>query len=56
MNVVAALGQNGDGAHIVARITRKSREALTLEAGMAVYAQIKSVAVVASGSKVARRT
>jgi len=51
VNVVAALGEDGGGAHIVARITRKSQEALGIVPGAAVYAQIKSVAVVASGER-----
>jgi molybdate transport system ATP-binding protein len=47
LNVVAVLGHGDGGARIVARITRKSREALGLEPGRAVYAQIKGVALVA---------
>lgn len=50
MNVVAGLGSDGSGAKIVARITRKSRDALALATGAAVFAQIKSVALVASGA------
>lgn len=45
VNVVAALGADAQGAHIVGRITRKSRELLGLEPGSEVYAQIKSVAL-----------
>jgi len=47
VNVVAGLGGDGTGARIVGRITRRSRDALALEAGVPVYAQIKSVAVAA---------
>ncbi len=50
LNVVAALGEDGSGARVVGRITRKSREALELEAGSAVFAQIKGVALLASDS------
>jgi molybdate transport system ATP-binding protein len=50
VNVVVALGANGGGARIVARITRKSRAALDLAPGDSVYAQIKGVAVLASRS------
>lgn len=45
INLVAALGEDGTGARIVGRITRKSREALRLEPGASVHAQIKSVAL-----------
>jgi molybdate transport system ATP-binding protein len=45
INLVAALGEDGRGAHIVARITRKSRDMLGLEPGVPVYAQVKSVAL-----------
>ena len=50
VNVVAALGADGSGARIIGRITRKSREALALAPGVAVFAQIKSVALVASST------
>lgn len=49
-NIVAALGERGDGGRIVARITRKSLEKLDLAVGARVFAQIKSVALVASGA------
>lgn len=49
VNVVTALGEDGSGARIVGRVTRKSREALSLEPGTQVFAQIKSVALIASG-------
>lgn len=45
LNLVAALGEDGTGARIVGRITRKSRDVLMLEPGSQVYAQIKSVAL-----------
>lgn len=47
LSVVAALGPDGTGCRIAARITRKSRDALSLEAGSPVFVQIKSVALVA---------
>lgn len=50
VNIVAALGEDGAGARIVARVTRKSQDALGLAPGLAVFAQIKSVALLASGS------
>lgn len=56
VNVVAALGEDGAGARIVARITRKSRESLGLAPGVSVFAQIKSVALVASGAAEVRLT
>jgi molybdate transport system ATP-binding protein len=49
INIVAALGEAGQGARIVARITRKSRDALGLAPGNRVIVQIKSVALLASG-------
>jgi molybdate transport system ATP-binding protein len=54
VNVVARLGHGADGARIVGRITRKSQDALGLQAGAELYAQIKSVALVAgrSGAKI----
>jgi molybdate transport system ATP-binding protein len=48
VNIVAALGAEGGGARIVGRITRKSQEALALTPGTSIFAQIKSVALVAS--------
>ena len=48
VNVVAGLGEDGAGARIVGRVTRKSQEALSLAPGVAIFAQIKSVALVAS--------
>jgi molybdate transport system ATP-binding protein len=49
VNIVAALGEGGDGVPIVGRVTRKSQEALGLAPGSSVFAQIKSVALFASG-------
>jgi len=49
MNVVARLGEGASGARIVARVTRKSQEALGLVPGARVFAQIKSVALLARG-------
>jgi molybdate transport system ATP-binding protein len=49
INVVAALGEAGRGDRVVARITRKSRDALGLAPGNRVFVQIKSVALLASG-------
>jgi molybdate transport system ATP-binding protein len=50
MNIVACLGEDGEGARIVGRVTRKSQEALALAPGAAVFVQIKSVALIASGA------
>ncbi|MBV9860921.1 MAG: molybdenum ABC transporter ATP-binding protein [Alphaproteobacteria bacterium] len=50
MNIVVGLGDDGGGARIVGRVTRKSQEALGLTAGRRVFAQIKSVALLASGA------
>ncbi len=50
VNIIATLGENGQGARIVARITRKSRDALELVPGKTVFAQIKSVALLASAA------
>lgn len=46
VNLVVALGADGAGARIAARITRKSLDALALAPGVPVFAQIKSVALV----------
>ena len=54
MNVLACLGHDETGARILARITRKSQEALDLRPGMPVYAQIKSVALIASDRRAAK--
>ncbi len=47
-NIILALGDGGGGERIVARITRKSLANLGLAPGMNVFAQIKSVALVAA--------
>lgn len=46
VNIIAALGSDGTGARIAARITRKSQTALALAPGTQVFAQIKSVALI----------
>jgi molybdate transport system ATP-binding protein len=51
VNVVAALGHDGAGARIAARITRRSRDALAIAPGLALYAQIKSVALVTARAR-----
>lgn len=43
--LVLALGEDGRGATLLARITRKSRDVLALSPGEAVFAQVKSVAL-----------
>lgn len=48
VNLILAIGGATHGGRIVARITRKSLRALELAPGAMVYAQIKSVALVAS--------
>ena len=45
VNIIAALGRDGSGARIAARITRKSQTTLGLASGTPVFAQIKSVAL-----------
>jgi molybdopterin-binding protein len=45
INVVVRLGQDGQGARLIARITRKSWERLDLARGSLVYVQVKSVAL-----------
>ncbi|HEX5421049.1 MAG TPA: molybdenum ABC transporter ATP-binding protein [Gammaproteobacteria bacterium] len=50
VHVIVALGESGTGARIAGRVTRKSRDALRLAPGDAVFAQIKSVALAASGA------
>ncbi len=47
-DIVLALGTDGAGSRVAARITRKSLETLALAVGDTVYAQIKSVALSAS--------
>ncbi|MEZ5843683.1 MAG: molybdenum ABC transporter ATP-binding protein [Hyphomicrobiaceae bacterium] len=48
VSIILALGRDGGGCRIVARITRRSLSALALAPGDAVYAQVKSVALVAT--------
>jgi molybdate transport system ATP-binding protein len=49
VNVVVRLGRAGEGARLLARVTRKSWEALGTKPGDLVHAQVKSVALVAAG-------
>jgi molybdate transport system ATP-binding protein len=46
VTVVLALGQDGAGAQILARITRRSWDLLALTEGMQVFAQVKGVSLV----------
>ncbi len=46
--VCLRLGLAGDGARLIARISRKSKDTLGLAKGDAVFAQIKAVALVDS--------
>ena len=48
MNVVVRLGRVGEGARLLARVTRKSWEALGAAPGDLVHVQVKSVALVAA--------
>jgi molybdate transport system ATP-binding protein len=48
VTIVLALGTGGSGARILARITRRSWDALGLAEGMDVYAQIKGVSLVSA--------
>ena len=43
--VVVALGQKGDGARLLSRMTRKSAEELGLAEGLSVFAQVKYAAL-----------
>ncbi|MGE4219520.1 MAG: TOBE domain-containing protein, partial [Alphaproteobacteria bacterium] len=47
VNVLARLGEDGAGARIAGRITRKSQDALGIAPGAGIFVQIKSVALVA---------
>jgi molybdate transport system ATP-binding protein len=49
VNVVIRLGSAGQGARLLARVTRKSWEELRTKSGDLVHAQVKSVALVAAG-------
>jgi molybdate transport system ATP-binding protein len=48
VNVLVRLGVTGQGARLLARVTRKSWDALGVEPGDLVYAQVKSVALFAA--------
>lgn len=45
VNVILRLGEHGDGARLLARITRRSWDTLGLAVGHRVFAQVKSVAL-----------
>jgi molybdate transport system ATP-binding protein len=45
MIVVLGLGEDGTGARLLARVTRRSWEMLGFAEGERVYAQVKSVAL-----------
>lgn len=52
MIVVLGLGEDGRGARILSRITRRSWDVLSLEVGLSVFAQIKGAAFIrASGAQ-----
>jgi molybdate transport system ATP-binding protein len=51
VNVVVRLGADGQGARLLARVTRKSWEGLDVGPGDLVHAQVKSVALVAAGGR-----
>jgi molybdate transport system ATP-binding protein len=53
-NVVVRLGKAGEGARLLARVTRKSWEALGAAPGDLVHVQVKSVALVAAGGSASR--
>jgi molybdate transport system ATP-binding protein len=46
MTAVLGLGSDGQGAHLLARVTRRSWDLLELAAGLEVHAQVKGVALV----------
>ena len=48
ITIVLGLGDNGSGARLLARITRRSWDALGLAEGMDVFAQIKGVSLVSA--------
>lgn len=50
LTVLLALGPEGRGARILARVTRRSWEHLGLSAGLSVVAQVKGVSLMASGA------
>lgn len=45
VNVLLLLGHEGDGARMLARVTRRSLEALSLAPGQRIYAQVKAVSM-----------
>ena len=45
--VVLGLGGNGEGAHVLSRVTRRSAERLALKVGLSVFIQIKAVSLAA---------
>jgi molybdate transport system ATP-binding protein len=49
MNVVVRLGVSGQGARLLARVTRKSWVTLGLRPGELVHAQVKSIALIPEG-------
>jgi molybdate transport system ATP-binding protein len=46
ITAVLGLGPNGDGARLLARVTRRSWDMLELAVGMELYAQVKGVALI----------
>lgn len=50
LNVLLAMGNEGQGEVLIARVTRKSWERLGLQVGEQIYAQVKSVAVTAKAT------
>ena len=56
VNVVVRLGPAGLGARLLARVTRKSWEALGTRPGDLVHVQVKSVALVSAGGTALGRT
>ena len=54
VNVVVRLGRVGEGARLLARVTRKSWEALGAAPGDLVHVQVKSVALVAASGSALR--
>ena len=45
MTAVLGLGEDGEGVHLLARVTRRSWEQLALAPGLAVHAQVKGAAL-----------
>ena len=46
VTAVLGLGENGEGARLLSRVTRRSWNLLALAPGLSVYAQVKGVALV----------